>query len=89
MATYVITYDLQGGTSEDYAELHSAIRDYGVWAHITESTWSVVTDQTATELRDALTAFLKPGDRLFVIKSGGAAAWRNVRCKSEWLKRHL
>ena len=85
--TYIISYDMsQGG---DYDELYKAIKEYGTWAHITESTWGIVTEEEATEIREYLSTYLPKGSRLFVIKSGTEAAWRNVICRNEWLKRHL
>lgn len=87
MKCYIITYDLvnQG----NYTKLHSLLKDYGTWAKITESTWAVVTKQSAKEVRANLRNVLDYDDRLFVIKSGGEAAWKNVICKNEWLKKHL
>lgn len=87
MKCYIITYDLINGGN--YSKLHSSIKKYGTWAKITESTWAVVTSQSAKEIRDNLRLVMNNDDRLFVIKSGGIAAWRKVICKNEWLKKHL
>ena len=73
----------------DYEELYEAIKAYKTWAHITESTWAVVTDYNHKEIRDDLGKYLPKGSRLFVIKSGKAGAWRNVMCRNEWLKERL
>jgi hypothetical protein len=59
------------------------------WAKITESCWAVVYEGKSTEIRDNLKKDLGKGDRLFVIKSSGIAAWSNTICKSEWLKDNL
>ena len=84
---YIVSYDLvEGG---DYKALHEAIQDYEAWAHITESTWAVVTEDSAQVIRDHLSGHLPNGSRLFVVSSGVEAAWRNVSCRSEWLKRSL
>lgn len=87
MPCYIISYDLQ--KHGDYESLYKAIKAYGTWARITDSTWAVVTEETATQVRDYLAQYLHSDDRLFVVKSGVAAAWRNVRCKNEWLKKNL
>lgn len=86
---YIVSYDLREG--QDYDPLYKALKAYRTWAKITESTWAVVTEQTAVQVRDHLTTFIDAdaGDRLFVIKSGVEAAWRNVRCSNQWLKRNL
>ena len=84
---YIISYDLvEGG---DYNALHKAIQHYEAWAHITESTWAVLTEDSAEVIRDHLSGYLPDGSRLFVVRSGVEAAWRNVFCRSEWLKRSL
>lgn len=81
-------YDLTE-SSRNYTKIREAIKSYGVWAKITESTWGIVTDSTASEIRDNLASYLQKNDRLFVIKSGHNAAWRNVIGSSEWFKKHL
>lgn len=84
---YIISYDKAGDNS--YKELHQAIKDFGTWAHITESTWAIVTDLKAKEIRDDLAQYLPSGSRLFVVRSGTAGAWKNVICRNEWLKKNL
>lgn len=87
MKTYIITYDLI--KDKDYGSLHDAIKKYSKWARVTESTWAVVTSKKASEIRDDLKQVMDSDDRLFIIKSGVEAAWRNSRCKNEWLKENL
>jgi hypothetical protein len=87
MPCYIISYDVRVGG--DYEPLYAAIKSYGTWAHITQSTWAIVTDTSPTAVRDRLAGLLSPQDRLFVIKSGTGAAWRNVMSNSEWLKKYL
>jgi len=88
MATYIISYDLRK-PGQDYDALYEAIKSYGTWAHINKSVWAVVTTNSAVQVRDYLSQFMDSNDRLFVVKSGVAAAWRNSICKNEWLKEHL
>ena len=87
MACYIVSYDLVN--QRDYDDLIDAIKSYGTWAHIHESVWAVVSEKTASEIRDDLWQHMDADDRLFVLRSGTAAAWRNVICKNEWLKKHL
>lgn len=84
--TLIISYDLHNG---NYVELFEAIKSYGTWAHITESTWAIITSKKASEVRDHLEEYLPKGSRLIVIKSAGVAAWKNVICSNEWLKKNL
>lgn len=87
MKCYIITYDLiMGG---NYTSLHNAIKAYGTWAKITESTWAIVTSQSAKQVRDNLLSYLDGNDRIFVIKSGGEAAWMRVRSSNDWLEKNL
>ena len=87
MATYIISYDLR--KKRNYEALYEAIKSYGTWAKVTESTWAVVTSSSAVEIRDHLSEAIDNDDRLFIIKSGVEAAWRNSICKNEWLKENL
>jgi len=84
---YIVSFDTASEAAR--TKVAEAIKAYGTWAHITASTWAVVTPQTHKEIRDHLKAMLPEGSRLFVIRSGSIAAWNNVRCNNEWLKRYL
>ncbi len=87
MACYIVSYDLRN--DRDYKALYEALEEYGTWARITESTWAVVTDESAEEIRDYLLEVMDADDRLLVVKSGVSAAWSNVRASSKWLRKHL
>jgi len=87
MNCYIITYDLRFGGN--YTALHNVIKAYGTWAKITESTWAVVSRQTAGQIRDNLLGYMDNNDRLFVIKSGGEAAWMRILSSKEWLQKHI
>ena len=84
---YIISYQLSSSTN--LAELHKAIKDYGAWARITSDTWAIVTPQSAVSVRNKLKSHLQSSDRIFVVKSGLEAAWNNVICSNEWLKKNL
>jgi hypothetical protein len=87
MTCFIISYDLRN--ARDYDKLHDAIRAYGTWAHILESCWGIVTEDTAKDVRNNLTKHIDDDDGLFVVKSGNIAAWRNVLCKNDWLNKNL
>lgn len=87
MPAYIISYDLRA--ERDYDSLYEAMKSYDAWAHITESTWAVLTSTSAVTVRDHLSKYLDSDDRFFVIKSGVEAAWRNAICRNEWLKENL
>jgi len=84
---YIINYDLN--KTKDYQSLYDAIKSYGTYARILKSCWAVVTTKSATEVRDHLLKVMDGDDGIFVVKSSGEAAWRNVECSNEWLKNNL
>lgn len=85
--SYIISYDLvEGG---NYDELFERIKSYGYWAHITESTWAVLSTDSASDIRDNIAECLSDGSRLIVVESANVAAWRNVICRNEWLKKNI
>jgi hypothetical protein len=87
--TFIISYDLKNASDEDYENLYDAFKEYGTYAHITESTWAIVTTEKAKEVRNKFVELVPKGSSLIVVKSGGIAAWRNTICSNEWLKKHL
>ena len=87
MQCYIISYDLRN--QKDYQSLYEVIKSYGTWAHISESIWAVSTSSSAKQIRDHLSNVMDGDDRLFVVKSGVEAAWKNVICKDQWLKNNL
>jgi len=88
MKCYLILYDLRS-SDRNYSSLTEAIKSYGTWAKITENSWAIVTDHSAVDIRNNLTQFIDSEDRLFVIKSGSHAAWKNVLGKTDWFKKYL
>jgi hypothetical protein len=88
MKCYIITYDLRM-PGRNYQSLYDAIKAFGTWGKITESTWAVISSLSALQVWEYLSKHIDSNDRLFVIKSGRDAAWRNAIADSEWLKKHL
>lgn len=88
MTSMIIEYDLRS-PGRNYDELYKAIKSYGVWAHITESTWFIKTTESCVQVRNKLLAHMDGNDRIFVAALTGVAAWSNVLCDSEYLKKNL
>lgn len=88
MSSKIIEYDLCS-PGRNYNELYDAIKAYGIWAHITESTWFVKTPDSCVTVRDILSKHIDNNDRLFVAELTGEAAWRNVICENQFLKENL
>ena len=87
MATYIISYDIPEGS--DYDGLIGCIKKYGTWAHITQSTWAVVSEDAASSIRDNLNGFIPQGGRLIVVQTANIAAWNNTMCTNEWLQKNI
>jgi hypothetical protein len=85
--TFIISYDLPEGS--DYKDLYVALKSYGTWAKVTKSTWAIITERKAKEVRNHLLEYIPDGGRILVVKSGSIAAWRNVICSNDWLKKNL
>lgn len=91
MTTYIIGYDLHPTKGETYDELIEAIKNVGTsWWHHLDSTWVVVTNKTAEQVRDELLPHIKTDDQLLVVKSAREAAWYGFNDKgSKWLMDNL
>lgn len=88
MPSYIVCYDLRA-PGRNYEPLYNRLRQYPNWAKVTESNWVLTTGWTATQIRDDLTGYIDANDRLFVVKSGIEAAWRNSICQDAWLRTNL
>ena len=88
MSSKIISYDLCA-PGRNYDELYKAIKAYGTWAHITESTWFIKSNSSCSQIRDDLVSHMDGNDHLFVGELEGSAAWRNVICNGSFLKENL
>ncbi|QHI73793.1 CRISPR-associated protein Cas2 [Aminipila terrae] len=84
----IITYDLCK-SGKNYDDLYKYLKAYSVWARITESTWFISTDKTCVTIREEIDKIIDSDDRIFVGELTGTAAWRNVICDSDYLKKNL
>src|SRR5882724_5766936 len=90
MNKFVIGYDLLK-PGQDYNSLLEAIKSVGsTWWHCLDSTWIVITNRTAMQVRDYLAPHMDANDELLVISCSSPAAWRGFddEC-SNWLKTNL
>lgn len=85
---FIISYDLCS-LNRDYNHLYSAIKSFGTWGRLTESTWAIVTDSTVVQIRNFLMAFIDNDDRLIVIKGGKEAAWVRTIADNNWVQQNL
>ncbi|MFL5894045.1 MAG: hypothetical protein ACJ76Z_02895 [Thermoleophilaceae bacterium] len=84
----LVSYDLRGDdeTSADYAGLIATIKGYGNSEQVMLSTWIVVTDRSAEDVRDQLLRQIDEDDRLFVGPLSKPAAWHNLMVTTDWMK---
>jgi hypothetical protein len=89
MPAYIITAEISD--SSKLTALVEKLKSFGGFCPINKTSWAITADKTAVELRDSLAETISPADRLFVIRSGTEAAWRNSygNDHNEWLKKYL
>lgn len=88
MATYIISYDLI--KRKDYNSLINEIKKTQKWAHPMESLWIIVSNESASEVRDRLKLHMDNDDKLLVVKSSSVGAWKGLSSNvSDWLKNNL
>jgi hypothetical protein len=86
---YIVSF--QVATAPSRSKLTALMKGFGSYCPITHTCWAVMSDLSANAIRDHLAEALEPADRIFVIRSGTAAAWRNAFSPkhTEWLRRNL
>lgn len=89
MSCYIVTFEVADASNK--ATLKERLKAYGSYCPINDNCWAIVTNQTAAQVRDNLMAVIPVTDKIFVIKSGVEAAWRNVygQENTDWLKEKL
>lgn len=94
MATYLIMFDLNkeaAGYPTANQKLSDRIRELFAtrWHHL-DSTWIVVTEMTAVQIRDDLKNYIDSNDEILVVKSASVAAWAGFdKNGSDWLKTYI
>jgi hypothetical protein len=88
---YVIGYDLHPTKGETYDELIAAIKALGSWWHCLDSTWLIISNLSAVQIRDALWPHMKADDQpLAVAYAPPNSAWRGFTGDCEtWLKKNM
>lgn len=92
MNTILISYDLiDHESSQTYKTLIEQIEKYPDWCKPLESFWLVKTSSSASEVRDALKAFIDSDDKLFVadVTGDGWASKGLAQKINEWIKEKM
>ena len=89
MTTYIITFEVND--TDRKSALKEKLKKYNGFCPIHDNCWAIITDQTPAQIIDFLEGVLVNQDRLFVIRTGTLAAWRNIygEKNSAWLKDNL
>jgi len=89
MNCYVVTFETHSDESRE--RVRTQLKTYPHFCPIHKYCWAILTDKKAKDIRNDVAAKLDKGERLFVIRSGTEAAWRNTfgDKNSEWLKENL
>jgi len=88
MANYVISYDLI--EDKNYEDLIERIKSLGTWAKPLESFWLVVSDSSASAIRDTLKGVVDKDDKIIIIKLGDDWATYNISQKvTDWMKSQI
>lgn len=89
MTTYIVTFEVKDITRKN--RVKEKLKEFGYYCPIHDNAWAIRTEKKATEVRDTITPLMTSEDRIFVIRTGTEAAWRNAYGTehSEWLKKHL
>lgn len=87
MAVYLVTYDLNQEAKRP--DIVGAIRDYEIWARLSESSYAIDTPETAEEIFDGFLPMLDQNDNLYVIELGLPFAGLGPDQVNEWLTERL
>lgn len=84
----IVIYDLMQ-PNRNYDELYEYLKSFSEWAHISDSAWFILTDESCVTIRDEIMQIIDSNDTVFVAELNGAAAWHNLICDSDYLKENL
>jgi len=89
VTTYMVGYDL-GKPGRDYDGLAEYLKSFGSYWHNLDSTWIIVSGDTAASIRDGASDFLDSSDKLLVAQISAPGAWRGFKdSSSQWLMDNL
>lgn len=89
LTCFIVTWDAPPASAEN---VRKALQEQFQWyCPIHANAWAVVTDRDAKAVADGLVAAVGPAGRLFIIRSGTAAAWFNLLGPNyeQWLRTTL
>ena len=86
---YLVSYDLKGGTPDEYQELYQAFNAYKDYKRALESSWLIETTKDCGTVRDELRAKMKDGDLIIVVPYGPIRSAWLPNSVVEWIRTKL
>jgi len=88
MTVYCVSYDLNK-SGQNYNALYEELKKSSNWWHYLDSTWLILTGETADELSNRLRKHLDDNDNLLVIKvTRPYAGWLKKEAW-EWINQNV
>ncbi|MCB4825522.1 hypothetical protein [Roseicella aerolata] len=87
MATYLVTYDLKREVVRP--KIVDAIKRWGAWAKLSESSYAIATQQTPQAVYQALSHLLDDNDQLYVITLTKPYSGQGPVQVNDWLENKL
>ncbi len=82
---YIVTYDLIN-PGRNYDGLLQTLKNNYAWARLGGSSYLILSDQSAVEIRNNLTQLIAHGDTLYVGLMSDVAAWYGLSDEvSNWI----
>ena len=86
---YIVSYDLNT-PGQNYESILKVIKNYSGWARLGGSSYIILADETADQIRDSISNEMDSNDQLFVGVVKAPAAWYGLGDEvSNWLKNNL
>lgn len=83
---YIISFDLKNpGINQQ--KLVDSIKTAKMWARLTTTSYLIVSEKTAIEIRDILIVNIKSTDKIYIGKLDNSAAWLGLgEDVSNWIR---
>lgn len=86
---YIVTFETLTDASRD--KVVEILKSYGNYCPIHKYCWAILSDKKSLDICNHVRSVMQPTERIFVIRSGTAAAWWHTYAEenSKWLKENL
>ncbi len=86
---YIVSFEISNTATR--LKFVESLKSFGTYCPINGSCWAIKTEKSAADVVNQLKGPVAATDKIFVVRSGTAAAWINALSSdhSEWLKKNL